>query len=391
MSYIDHVDVLIVGSGPAGMSTALHLVQADQSWAKRILVIDKAVHPREKLCGGGVTRPGEAILTRLGLSIETPQVPVHEMRLIYENEAQIFREARPLFRVVRRDEFDHWLMCCGQERGVMVREGEVVQEIQPYQDYVEIITERGAIHAKTVVAADGSRSFVRQKLKWHDAGHTSRLLEVLTPEGEKTRAAFEEGVAIFDFSAIRAGLQGYYWDFPSLIKGQPFMNRGVFDSRARPERPRVGLKQTLQSALADRGRNLADYELKGHPIHWFDRKGHFARPRIILVGDAAGVDPLVGEGISFALGYGPVAAGAIMDAFAQQDFSFADYRRRILRDPLLSELPVRARLARVLYSLKHPWQVRMLWKLSGLLVSTLNRLAPRSIPFVRPRLVKLSK
>ncbi|MFW6097498.1 MAG: FAD-dependent monooxygenase, partial [Chloroflexota bacterium] len=49
------VDVLIVGSGPSGMSTALHLVQADAGWAERILVVDKAVHPREKLCGGGVT------------------------------------------------------------------------------------------------------------------------------------------------------------------------------------------------------------------------------------------------------------------------------------------------------------------------------------------------
>lgn len=52
------MDILIIGSGPAGMSTALHLVQTDPAWAERILVIDRATHPRQKLCGGGLTRPG---------------------------------------------------------------------------------------------------------------------------------------------------------------------------------------------------------------------------------------------------------------------------------------------------------------------------------------------
>ncbi|GAG04425.1 unnamed protein product, partial [marine sediment metagenome] len=52
MEAVEHVDVLIVGSGPAGTSTALHLVRQDPDWAWKIVVIDKAVHPREKLCGG---------------------------------------------------------------------------------------------------------------------------------------------------------------------------------------------------------------------------------------------------------------------------------------------------------------------------------------------------
>ena len=49
MKQIEQVDVLIISSGPAGISAALHLVQADERWAKRIVVIDKAVYPREKL------------------------------------------------------------------------------------------------------------------------------------------------------------------------------------------------------------------------------------------------------------------------------------------------------------------------------------------------------
>ena len=46
------VDVLIVGSGPSGMSTALHLVRQDKNWAKRIIVVDKAIHPRTRSAAG---------------------------------------------------------------------------------------------------------------------------------------------------------------------------------------------------------------------------------------------------------------------------------------------------------------------------------------------------
>jgi len=59
----------------------------------------------------------------------------------------------------------------------------------------------------------------------------------------------------------------------------------------------------------------------GHPIHCFSPRNRFSMPRLLLVGDAAGVDPLFGEGIAPALAYGQVAAAALMEAFTQADFS----------------------------------------------------------------------
>ncbi|MDX1523017.1 MAG: FAD-dependent monooxygenase [Anaerolineae bacterium] len=378
------IDVLIIGSGPAGMSTALHLVQADPAWAERLLVIDQATHPREKLCGGGLTRPGLTVLQRLGLSIPLPQIPIHELRVILGAETYIFREQTPLFWVIRRDEFDHWLVQCGRERGITVCEGEAVIDIQPKANHLMVSTARRPIRARVVVAADGSRSFVRQKLNWGRADRMARLLEVLTPEPNSNQAAFANGVAVFDFSAIEQGLQGYYWDFPSLIGGRPVMNRGIFDSRSQPARPRVNLKQLLGRSLAQRQRNLADYPLKGHPIFWFSHKNKLARPHLILAGDAAGVDPMVGEGISFALGYGAVAAEAIRDAFADQNFSFASYRQRVLSDPLLSELRIRRGLARLVYALNNRRLIWLVWRLGGPMMRLLKWLAPQSIPFQPP-------
>ena len=361
------VDVLIIGSGPSGTSTALHLLQQDPAWANRIIVVDKAVHPREKLCGGGITHIGYNLLSDLGLQLEPRSVAIKEVRLVYQDKQYSFY-ADPALTIVRRDEFDHWLVQEVEARGVTVRQGEAVKAITPHDEYVEVVTEKATFQAKVVVGADGSRSFVRQTLKWDDESRVARLIEVLTPENAQTQPEFCDKVAVFDFTPMTDGLQGYYWDFPSFVQGQAFMNRGLFDSRARPERPKADLKGTLTQSLAERNRDLEDYQLKGHPIRWWDENGRFAINRVILVGDAAGADPLFGEGISFALAYGEAGAAAIVDAFARQDFSFATYRDMLLDRWLFRHLSFRTKLARYAYSIESTRYVRAGWQVANWLI-----------------------
>jgi len=358
MEAVEKVDVLIVGSGPAGTSTALHLVRQDPDWAQKTVVIDKAIHPREKLCGGGITHTGQRVLARLGIPFEPDHIAIREARVNFQDLSFTF-VGNPVFRVVRRDVFDHWLVQKVEEWGVKVRQGEALKKIQVLPEYVEVVTDKAVFQAKVVVAADGSRSTVRQKLKWDDESRVARLLEILTPEDPQKSEEFRDSVAVLDFTATSRGMQGYYWDFPSKVKGETYMNRGVFDSRTQPKRAKVNLVEELRDFLADRDRDLNDYQLKGHPIRWFDKKGRFAIPRVLLAGDAAGTDPLVGEGISFALGYGDVAAQAIVDAFEHQDFSFSDYRERISDHDLLGQLTFRLRLARLAYGMKSTFLTRM--------------------------------
>jgi flavin-dependent dehydrogenase len=379
------VDVLIIGSGPAGISTALHLVQADAAWAKRVVVVDKAIHPRHKLCGGGITRHGEQVLRALNLGIEVPHFPVKELRLVYRGQTYAVSDD-PLFWIVRRDEFDHWLVKKAEARGIGVRQGEAVLNVEPRDTFIEVTTERGVFHAKTVVAADGSCSPIRRQLNWTDASRMSRLREVFTPESADQQPVFCEQIASFDFSRMSDGLQGYYWDFPSWMDGRAVMNRGVFDSRICAERPSVSLNDELGRALKSRGRDLSEVEPKGYPIYCFDRNGTFSRPNLILAGDAAGADPLFGEGISFALGYGEVAASAVIDAFARKDYGYADYRERILAHPLLGQLALRARLARFVYGLKSARLLSLGWRLAPLLLRVLAWRNPHYVPIRHPRL-----
>lgn len=361
-------DVLIVGSGPAGMSTALHLLQRNGSWAERIVVLEKDVHPREKLCGGGVTRLGEQVLEGLDLTFEPDHVAVREMRLLYRGE--VCRLPADLqFRVVHRSEFDHWLVRRGRERGLTVLEGQPVEHIVVRDDRVEVTTSQTTYRASVLVGADGSNGIVRRELSrqgllrsQRSSPPLARLVEVLTPVAGES-AHHRDGLASFDFSVTHQGLQGYYWDFPSLVDGRPVMNRGLFDSRAHPRRRPPVLKPVLTQMLADRGLQLSGLELKGFPIRTFSRKASFAAPRVLLAGDAAGVDPLLGEGISFALAYGEVAAAAIEEAASSGDFGFEGYRTSILRHPLLSRLTTRTLLARLIYHFGRPTVLDLIWRL----------------------------
>lgn len=357
---VTEVDVLIVGSGPTGSSIALHLVQADPQWASRILVVDKAVHPRDKLCGGGITYLGEDILTDLGLPFEPNNFEVREVQLRYEEKSYSFR-GDPVFRIVRRREFDHWLVQQVEEKDIAVSQGEGVKGVEVRPNYVKVTTDKRTIHAQVLIAADGSRSFIRSRLKWDDDSRVARLIEVDTPENPQENWNFRDKVAVFDFTHMTDDLQGYYWDFPSYVDGTPTMNRGVFDSRSRPDRPKADLKGVLRDSMAEREREVENYKLKGAPIRWFDANGAFSQPRVLLAGDAAGVDPLFGEGISFALAYGPPVAETVIDAFDRADFSFESYRKRLLSYSMFKQLKLRVALARFAYKLKSPGLFRAGW------------------------------
>jgi len=395
-------DLVIVGAGPAGVSTALHLVRADRRWAERMVVLDRAVHPRDKLCGGGLTRSGEAVLAELGLGALPRDVRISEMRLVFGDRGWAVH-GDPVFRVVRRAELDHWLVRAAQREGIEVRQGERVEDVTVGADGVDVHTDKGSYRAAAVVGADGSNGTVRRRLGWDAGAHRAGLLEVLTPEegldegpgapagagGAAPGADPWRGVAVFDFTPMREGVRGYYWDFPSLVDGRPMMNRGVFDSRVAGPGPARSLKEVLADALARRGRVLDERALRGYPIRWFDPSARSAAERVVLVGDAAGADPLFGEGISFALQHGRVAAAALADGFARGDLSFADYTHRQLADPLLAHLPRRKRLAEAVYALRGALGWWPLWALVPWATQALDRYRPGILPIEESRLERV--
>lgn len=376
-------DVVIVGGGPAGLSTAMHLIQQDPVWRDRLVVLEKERHPRHKLCAGGLTPFALQQLHELGLSLDIPFIPVTNALLEYGDASAVIH-GQPAIAVTRRPEFDEWLAEQAKARGVQIMEETPVREIQRHAEGLVITTDRGRLEASALVGADGSKGIVRRWLGAREPRpRVARLLEVVTP-ADGTEPEFRNGIARFDFGALRDALQGYYWDFPSLIRGAPHMNRGVYDGRVDPERPRANLPHILEQTAQAHGASPEKLKIEGHPIHWFSPSNLFSGDRVVLAGDTAGADPLFGEGIGVALGYGRVAAAALTAAFANHDWSFRTYRTRVLLSPVGRYLLARWFAASLIYRVSRShlmmlgvWQVirAFSWLISP--VSTVRGVLPR--------------
>ncbi|MBI5029412.1 MAG: FAD-dependent monooxygenase [Chloroflexi bacterium] len=350
-------DILIVGAGPAGSAAAIQIANHNPDLARRTLVIDKAVFPRHKLCGGGVTTHADALLKQLRVDPGVASFPIHAIRFVYADLAFTFR-MQNVFRVVRREEFDAALACSARERGIEIHEGEPLIDLERNSG-VNVLTKHETYHAKIVIGADGANSVVRQKLGLVRWDRISRLMEILTPVDPTCAPEFVDHTAVFDFTPTKYGVQGYYWDFPSFKQGTPVMNRGLYDSRAQPHRPRAELKPILESALAERQVELDQAHLQGHPERWFDATTKHSAPHVLLAGDAAGTEPWLGEGISHALDFGMRTADEAMRALQRQNFSFADYERRIAWSALGRRLQFKRLIAHIIYDNPGDWFYRL--------------------------------
>jgi flavin-dependent dehydrogenase len=270
-------------------------------------------------------------------------------------------------RVIRRNEFDAWLAEKVKSRGMEIREGVTVRSLAPDEEGVTIETDTGTFRARIVVGADGSNGITRRCVMPDAAVYTARVLEVITPPQPFSKShglgKGRDEDAYFDFFPVSSNIAGYVWDFPTQLDGNPMRCWGVYDTNLLADQKRPQLKEPLAEEMLRQGFKLDDYEIKGHPIRWYDPVNPVSVPRVLLVGDAAGADPIFGEGISIALGYGIVAAREIGKSIQQDEFSFGGYKRRLARSGLGQTLFARWLITQLIYSFKWRWFQILLWRL----------------------------
>lgn len=353
----DTCDALIVGGGPAGSTCARVLKSAGLD----VLVLDKSVFPRDKVCAGWITpqvveeldldvddyrrsrvlQPIDAFITGMG---ERASAEVHYGNVVSYG--------------IRRSEFDHYLLA---RSGARLRLGEAWKSMERQGERWRV---NGEISAALVIGAGGHFCPVVRHLGAHlgkeERAISAQEIEFEMDESQAARCAVTGERPELYFCD---DLKGYGWCFR---KGN-YLNVGL----GREGNHRLAEQvQSFAQGLAAQGRIPAELpgKFKGHAYLLY---AHANRPVIddgvMIVGDAAGLAyTQSGEGIRPAIESGLMAAANVLAVNG-------DYRRERLSHyeaalrarfgergeaPSLSMLPAKLRLALARGLMRTQWFAR---------------------------------
>jgi flavin-dependent dehydrogenase len=332
----DDADVIIVGGGPAGLSTAIFLLHTAPHLRGRVLILEKEHYPRDKFCAGGIGARADRLLASIGIDVDVPSVPIDGVSLKLPDGTVSVREGA-VGRVVRRLEYDHALAKIAAARGARIREGAKATAVAVDAQGVTVETSEGTFRGRVLVGADGVGSFVRRAMGLAPGRLRAQVIELDTEEvpGDAARD-------LLHFDAADGRLTGYAWDFPTLVDGRALVCRGVYHLKL--DDTSLDIRAMLAARLAERGLDIGRYTIKRFAERGFDLHEPFAAPRVVLVGEAAGIDGLTGEGIAQAIAYGAFAGPYLAEKLRTADLAFDDFAKRLARSPVGFELSVRARI-----------------------------------------------
>jgi flavin-dependent dehydrogenase len=322
-------DVMIIGSGPAGISTWLYLNKYRPKLAEKAVIIEKDIHPRKKLCGGALQNHFvDKVFNDLKIHLSIPRVDIHKVNVKYGSEGFAF-EKKSFLSIIDRSVFDSHLVDVAKSRGAVVLENESFIDINEKRKMIEVQTSKGKYQLKFLIGADGALSKIRKKITSPYKISYASTLEVFAPVNPHFDSEFDDNAVVMDWSCIKNDIEGYVWHFPCVVDGKPSMNHGICNSRINPSNPAGDLKKIFKEALIERGLDIPMSSWKSHPVSYFIGEKYLSNSNILLVGDAAGIEPLIGGGIHLALMYGDVAAKTIISAFDADDFSLIKYTENV--------------------------------------------------------------
>jgi flavin-dependent dehydrogenase len=245
----------------------------------------------------------------------------------------------PLVYMTMREELDGLLAREAKSAGVDVFESCAVRTVKAGDEFLQISGDSGNFLARFLIAADGVHSAIAKAGGWSELPHLAPALEWEVFLSDEDFAQFGN-VARFDFNFIDAG---YAWVFPK----RDHISVGILTMRRRSSDLRAKLECYLRSVGIGQVQKI---ERHGYLIPVAPRREKLARGRLLLAGDAAGlVDPVMAEGISYAILSGQLAATALLEA----DLDVSQVSGRydsLLREKILGELKAARFLANLLYN-----------------------------------------
>jgi geranylgeranyl reductase family protein len=358
-------DAIVIGAGPAG-STAAYLLAKS---GFQVLVLDKKEFPRDKLCGGLLTRKTVRLLEDLFQTspdyLTVNQIISHQSTRYGVNlrEKSCFRGnlEYPFYFIDRQVYDSFWLnMAC--KAGAEFRSGDKVIFLDLSKN--QVITGNGHRYsARVIIGADGAPSRLQRLLS--AGGHIKNRRKSELATTLELVLSSHLVPALPDYPVIYFGniRWGYAWCFPRKdlrILGICGLN----------EKSGKYLKCSMTQFL--KMIKISTDHIGGVRSHALPYGNYLTQPgcdNILLIGDACGLaDPLLGEGIYYAHKSGQLAALATLQSYRNSQDAFRIYRQK-LYETIIPELKFVRAVRHVIFSLPGSWP--------GLILSFLLKINPR--------------
>ena len=349
-------DAIVIGAGPAGATAAYILAKSGY----HVLLLDKQEFPRDKLCGGLLTRKTVLLLEDLfQASIEhltTNRVILHQSRRYGVN-----LRARPCFRgkleypfhFIDRNIYDAFWLNLACKAGAEFRSEEKVISLDPSSS--QVTTAGGHQYSgRYIIGADGALSRMRRLLVaggYLNCKHNPGLATALEAVVSANRAPALPDYPLIDLGAIR---WGYAWCFPR----QDLRVLGICGLNQKSGKQlKAAMTRFLRSVNMPAG-NVG--VIKSHALPYGNFLIHPGCENILMVGDACGLaDPLLGEGIYYAHKSGQLAASATIQALRASHNAVKLYGH-YLSETIIPELKFVRIVRGLIFSLPGFWPGRIL-------------------------------
>jgi geranylgeranyl reductase family protein len=342
----DDADVIVVGAGPSGATTAYYLAQAGLD----VLLLEKARFPRDKVCGDGLTPRAVKSLVAMGVDVGPGSGWLRNKGLRVIGAGMRLEmpwpelDSYPGYGLVRsRSSLDETLARRAQAAGAKLLEGVTVTG--------PVLDDAGRIVGVTAQSDDPERT--------HGDSTTYRARTVVAADGNSSRLSVAMGLRRRDDRPLGVAVRTYYrsprhdddyleswldlWDGDRLLPGYGW----IFGMGDGTSNVGLGLLNTSDAFGNTDYRALLKRWLRSMPEEWgyveenrtepvrgaalpmgFNRTPHYYRG-LLLAGDAAGmVNPFNGEGIAYAMESGEILARTIAQALARPTRTETD---RVLR------------------------------------------------------------
>jgi menaquinone-9 beta-reductase len=374
-------EICILGAGPGGVATALKLAKLGISST----LIDKAIFPRDKICGDAVSGKVVYAFNRIDKDIfrqfnteNRIKANCWGIKFIYPNEIEIDVKMKPELSelsvealksetpsgfISKRLDFDNFLIdFVRQEPLIDFKEGVNITNIERTENGFVLSDKTGAvkIQAKLVVGANGAQSqFAREHGNIHkEDKHYAGAVRAYY-KNVKGCTPFNH----IELHYIKGFFPGYLWIFP-LPNGEANVGLGMASNKLK--RNKTNLTKDLPRILQEHPRfkdrfdeAVLDGKIVGFGLPLGSKKRKISGDNYLLIGDAASlIDPLTGEGIGNAAVSGIIAAEQIEKCLKANNFS-ADFMKqydKAIYDKLWKELQISTQLQRML---QYPWLVNI--------------------------------